>query len=462
MGGAPEGKLIVKGPAGPLRGDLTVPGDKSISHRAAMLGAIAAGRTQVRNFSPGGDCATTLRCMAALGARVSVAGGTGSGAGPRAGSSSTLTIDGAGAGGLREPADVLDCGNSGTTMRLLAGILAGQPFMSVLTGDGSLRSRPMQRVADPLRQMGAQVHGRGGGSLAPLAIIGGGLRGLPGYRMPVASAQVLSCVLLAALFAQGRTAVVEPLPSRDHTERMLRQFGANLSREPQPGGEVRVTLAGPQGLRGASVDVPGDISSAAFWLVAGAIVPGSDVTVRNVGTNPLRSGFLAVLERMGCDISIRPLGAGQAEPAADIRVRAGGLRGTEIIGGEIPSLLDELPALAVAAAMAAGPTVVSGASELRHKETDRIAAIVTNLRALGVEATEGEDGFAVEGTGGRPLRGGAHIATGGDHRIAMAFAIAGLAAEGETKLDDAGCVGISYPGFAAHLCALAGKGTAQE
>ncbi len=449
--------------ATPLRGEVTAPGDKSISHRAAMLGAVAAGRTTIRNYSPGKDCASTLRCVSALGAEVRDHGG------------GTVVIEGAGPGGLREPADVLDCANSGTTMRLLAGILAGQPFLSVLTGDPSLRARPMRRISDPLCLMGARVYGRAGGSLAPLAILGGGLRGLAGYRMPVASAQVKSCILLAGLFAEGRTDVVEPIPSRDHTERMLRQFGASLTAEgtctmadgtraaadgtPIAPDATRITLDGPQSLAGAEVTVPGDISSAAFWLVAAAIAPGSDVTVRNTGANPLRSGALAVLRRMGCDITVSPKdNANQAEPAADMRVRTSRLRATQIGADEVPMLLDELPVLAVAAALANGRTVVTGAGELRHKETDRISAIVANLQAMGVEATESGDGFSVEGTGGRPLRGSSHIVTHGDHRIAMAFAVAGLAADGETTIDDGACIDVSYPGFGHTLSRLAGRG----
>lgn len=402
---------------------LRVPGDKSISHRAALLGSLACGETTIQHYSPGQDCETTLRCVEALGGRVERLG-------------ETVVVHGTGE--LHEPGDVLDCGNSGTTMRLLSGILAGQGFLSVLTGDASLRSRPMRRIAEPLRLMGAHVDGRDGGERAPLVIRGGRLKGLEGYHMPVASAQVKSCVLLAGLFASGTTTIVEPAPSRDHTERMLPLFGASTCVM-----DGRVSVAGGQTLHGTAIDVPGDVSSAAFWLALGSMLPQSEVTVLGVGLNPSRAGLLDVLRRMGCRLDVH-LTCHDPEPAADVRVTGNRLSGVEILPHDVPSLLDELPVLAVAAAMAEGVTVVRGASELRHKESDRISAIVENLRAMGAKIEERPDGFVIEGTG--RLRG-AGIRTRGDHRIAMAFAIAGLVADGDTVLDDVDCIDISYPGF---------------
>jgi len=423
-----------------LVGQLTVPGDKSISHRASILASIARGKSVIRGYAPGADCASTLRCLAQLGAGIQR-------------NEDTIIIEGRGQ--LLEPADVLDCGNSGTSMRLLAGVLAAQPFMSVLSGDSSLRSRPMRRVAVPLRLMGAQIYGRQDGALAPVVVLGGVLHPLKDYRLPVASAQVKSCILLAGLFTTGQTSVVEPSRTRDHTERLLPDFGGSITVDGDAGGLI--TIRGSQHLVGADVTVPGDISSAAFWLVAGAIVPHGDVTVTGVGINPLRSGFLAVLQRMGCRLEVFSRNGG-GEPVADIRTRNSNLSGTEIGPDEIPTLIDELPILAVAAALAGGRTVIRGAAELRHKETDRIAAIVNNLRQMGVDAEETPDGFVLEGSGGKPLRG-ARITTYRDHRIAMAFAVAGLAARDETVLDDTDCVEVSYPGFVASLQSAIGTGT---
>lgn len=422
---------------------LTVPGDKSISHRAALLGSLACGTTTIHNYSPGQDCQTTLQCVTELGARVERVAGV-------------VLVHGAGAGGLKEPANVLDCGNSGTTMRLLSGVLAGQDFFSVLTGDESLRSRPMRRIAAPLRLMGATVDGREGGDRAPLTIRGGRLQALAQYHTPVASAQVKSCVLLAGLFASGMTTVIEPALSRDHTERMLPLFGANVEAR-----DRQVSVLGGQELHATTLRVPGDISSAAFWLVLGAMVPGAEVTVLGAGLNPSRTGVINVLRRMGCRLEMNPAGAwaesgctcarpghgcagAGPEPVADVRVTGGPLSGVEIPPEEVLALLDEIPVLAVAAAIAKGTTVVRGASELRHKESDRIAATVENLRAMGASISEMPDGFIIEGTGRLT---GANIRTRGDHRVAMAFAIAGLVAGGDTTLDDVECINISYPGF---------------
>jgi 3-phosphoshikimate 1-carboxyvinyltransferase len=411
-----------------VRATIRVPGDKSISHRAALLGALADGTSVVRNFLAGEDCLATLDCLRALGVewRLSeVEGGV-----------ATLEVRGAGLRGLREPEDVLDCRNSGTTMRVLSGILAGLPFLSVLTGDASLRQRPMDRVIEPLRRMGAQVHGRSGDRLPPLVIKGGGLRGIR-YRLPVDSAQVKSCVLLAGLYAQGETVVEEPVASRDHTERMLRAMGADLRRE-GPG----IRLVPPGGLGPVELNVPGDLSSAAFWLVLGAAHPDGEIALPALGINPTRSGILDVLRAMGAALDIGEERMAGEEPVADVRVKGARLRGIEIDGD--PRVRDELPAVAVAAALAEGRTLVRDAAELRVKEGDRIARLAEQLRRMGVEIEERADGFVIEG--GRGLRG-ARVSGGGDHRLAMALAVAGLLAEGETVIEDPESVAVSYPSF---------------
>ncbi|MGB9866979.1 MAG: 3-phosphoshikimate 1-carboxyvinyltransferase [Bacillota bacterium] len=428
-----------------LNVQVSVPGDKSISHRAALLGAMARGKTHVLGFAPGLDCWATLQCIKALGVQVHVQG-------------SEVLIDSPGAFALQEPSNVLDCMNSGTTMRLMSGVLAGQPFMSVLTGDSSLRNRPMARVVEPLRAMGARVDGRCGGTKAPLYIRGPAgtrshLKPLRDYRLPVASAQVKSCLLLAGLLADGETTILETVPTRDHTERMLGLFGASIATERCSEGTL-VRVHGPQRLAPAQVEVPGDFSSAAFWLAAGAIVPESTVTVTNVGLNPLRTGFLAALRDMGCDVEVRLRPAISWEPVGDVTVSASSLKAIQVLPEQVPSMVDEIPVLAVCAAMAQGTTCVRGAGELRHKESDRISAIVQNLRAMGASAGELEDGFWVEG--GRPLRG-ARVNTMGDHRIAMAFAVAALVAEGDTVLDHPSCIDVSYPGFLGQLNEVVGK-----
>lgn len=412
---------------------IRVPGDKSISHRAAILGSLADGKTIIRNYSTGQDCLSTLSCLSLMGVEYNL--------GRDSLGQSSVEIQGMGLRGLKEPRDVLDCGNSGTTMRLLSGVLAGQEFLSVLTGDSSLRNRPMDRIVNPLRQMGARIDGRDRGRKAPLCLRGGNLSPLSDYRLPVASAQVKSCIMLAALFAYGTTSIIEPKQSRDHTERMLPLFGVPATVSD------RVIRVHPEpGLKACDVDVPGDMSSAAFWIALGAILPGSEVTVEGVGLNPLRAGFVRVLRRMGCALEVDDrTPPGGTEPVGDIRVAASRLKGAEVGPDEIPAMLDEVPLLGVCAALAEGTTVVKGAQELRYKESDRIAAVVANLRAMGADAEETDDGFIVRGR--ESLRGGA-IKTGGDHRIAMAFAIAGLAARGTTVLDDADCISISYPEFA--------------
>ncbi len=420
-------------PARRLRGEVAVPGDKSISHRAAILNALASGEAVVQNFLAGDDCLSTLRVLGALGVETDLEEAEG-----------TLHIRGRGLDGLREPDDVLDCGNSGTTMRLMAGVLAGQPFLSVLTGDASLRARPMARVLEPLRAMGARVDGRDGGRLAPLSVRGGGLRGVR-YQLPVASAQVKSAVLLAALFAEGETVVEEPGPARDHTERMLAAMGAAVERE---GPAVRLTPGRP--LVPLSLRVPNDISAAAFWMVAAAVHPDAEVRLAGVGLNPTRAGVIDVLREMGADIAIEEERTVGGEPVGDIVVRSSRLRGIEIGGELVVRAIDEVPALAVAAAFAEGTTTVRDAQELRVKESDRIATVVAELRRLGVRAEERDDGMVVEGGG---VSGGA-ADSHGDHRLAMALGVAGLAAATEVRVHNAEAVRISYPGFWRELARL--------
>lgn len=420
------------GPSGPLRGEVTVPGDKSISHRAVILGALAAGETRIEGFLTGEDCLSTVACIRGLGVNVDVDG-------------NSVRVQGVGLDGLKEPEDVLDAGNSGTTARLLLGVLAGQRFYSVLTGDGSLRRRPMGRVSGPLTEMGAQFWGRGEGNLLPLSVRGGSLKPLE-YRSPVASAQIKSAVLLAGLFTDGETAVIEPERSRDHTERMLSAFGAKVSIHFN---EARV--AGRPDLVGRLVRVPGDISSAAFFLVAASIIPGSDLIIRNVGINPTRTGVLDVLDEMGGRLEYLTRREESGEPVADIRVRAAELHGVEVGGAVIPRLIDELPILAVAALFARGKTVIRDAVELRVKETDRIAAMAGELDILGAEIEEREDGFVIQG--GHPVSGGI-VRSHGDHRVAMALCIAALAAQSPVSLDSTECIAISYPTFFETLGAL--------
>ena len=422
-------------PAGPLRGEVTVPGDKSITHRALLLGALAEGTTEILDPLDGEDCRATARAVAALGIAVE--------APPDA---RVWRVHGKGLGGLNEPQDVLDCGNSGTSLRLLAGILAGQPFLGILSGDASLRQRPMRRVVEPLARMGAQCWGRREGAYPPLAIRGGALRGIDA-ALPVASAQVKSALLLAGLWSRDPVSVTEPAPSRDHTERMFEAFGAPLERE-----GTRVRLAPGGILRAARISVPGDLSSAAFFIVGALVVPGSEVVVRGVGLNPTRTGILDALQRMGADIVVVPRGAAGGEPVGDLRVRASRLRATRIDGPMIPRLIDEIPALALAAACAEGTTRIADAAELRVKEVDRIAALAGELGRLGARVREEPDGLTIEG--GAPLAGGA-CQSRGDHRMAMVLAVAGLVAAGETVVHDTACVETSCPGFAGRLAGLA-------
>ncbi len=413
-------------PVRKLVGEIRVPGDKSISHRAVMLGALAEGTTVISGFLEGADCLSTIGCFRSLGVDIVVAGG------------GSVTVSGKGLQGLMEPADVLNCGNSGTTTRLLMGILAGQPFYATLTGDDSLRERPMARVAIPLRQMGAKISGRQNGTKAPLTVEGGQLQALH-YRSPVASAQLKSAVLLAGLFAEGETIVSEPYKSRDHTERMLSFFGAQVSST-----DNTAQVTGRPRLQGRPVVVPGDISSAAFFMVAASIVAKGEVVIRNVGINHTRDGIIEVLRRMGAKIELLDYREEAGEPVADLVVQPARLRGVTIDGTIMPRLVDEIPVLAVAAAAAEGETLITGAAELRIKETDRLTAVATELGRLGAVVEELPDGLRI--SGGKPLSG-AICQSYGDHRMAMAMAVAGLIAAGETIIEEAECVAVSYPDF---------------
>lgn len=405
-----------------------------------MLGALATGRTVVRRFLAAEDTRSTLHCLSTLGVDWRLDEQTPGVA--------ELQVNGAGLRGLREPEQVLDAGNSGTTLRLLSGILAGQPFLSVLTGDDSLRTRPVDRVVEPLRRMGAQLSARDGDRLPPLVIRGGQLQAVH-YELPVASAQVKSAVLLGGLFAHGQTVLEEPLPTRDHTERMLRAMGVDVRRE-GPG----LWLEPPGSLSPLDFEVPGDISTAAFWLVAGAVHPKAEITLTKVGVNPSRAGILDALSLMGANIDIGEQRMVGEEPVADITVRSSQLTGIEVAGELVPRLIDELPALAVAAAFAQGRTVVRDAAELRVKETDRIAVIARGLGAMGATIEERPDGFVIDGGGG--LRG-ADVSGSGDHRLTMALAMAGLLAEGETVVEDEGSVAVSNPNFWHDLDTIGGS-----
>ena len=433
---------LTVGAGGPLRGRVQVPGDKSISHRALLLGAIAEGASRVENFLPGADCLATLRAVQALGVEIDQRAPT------------TLVIHGQGLHGLREPDDVLDCGGSGTTMRLLAGLLAGQPFISVLTGNAQLRRRPMGRVVEPLQRMGATVLGRQGGRRPPLAFQGGHLRGID-YALPVASAQVKSALLLAGLYADGPTTLHEPGPARDHTERMLSAMGGRLQ---MADGRLqiadgRLQIEPGERLQALDVTIPGDFSSAAFLVVAATLVPESKITVADVGINPTRTGLLDVLRAMGADLTLQDERTLSGEPVADLTVRSSDLQGVEVGGRRVVRAIDEFPILAVAATQAQGETIVRDAAELRVKETDRIATTVQELRHLGAEVAPRPDGLVVHGP--TPLRGCA-VHSHGDHRLAMALAVAGLVAEGQTLVQDVDCIADSFPGFEVTLAHLTG------
>jgi len=420
-----------------LRGTITLPGDKSISHRAVLFNAVAAGNAVITNFLAGADCLATIACMQALGVSIE----------RRA---TTVQVQGVGLRGLREPADVLDCGNSGTTLRLLAGMLAGQEgLFAVLTGDASLRSRPQKRIVAPLRMLGASLDGRDGGDRAPLAVRGATLHG-GAYALPIASAQVKSALLLAALSGDGRLVLSGRTDGRDHTERMLAVMGVDLT---VTNGIVQIDPPGrADALQPLSLRVPGDPSSAAFWWVAAAIHPDAEVTTTGVCLNATRTGALDALRAMGARIEVHDQRVEGNELVGDVTVRSSSLRGTTIGGELIPRLIDEIPVLALAAACASGETLIRDAQELRAKETDRIMTVVAGLKALGAEIEPTADGMGI--VGGRGLRG-AMLDSHGDHRLAMTWAIAGLVAAGETMLDGAGAVDVSYPEFWTALAQIA-------
>ena len=431
------------GARGPLRGRITVPGDKSISHRSLMLSALAVGESRIEGLLEGEDVLATAAAMRAMGADI------------QRGGDGIWRVHGVGVGALLQPAQALEMGNSGTSTRLLMGLVASHPITATFTGDASLSGRPMGRVIDPLAKMGADITASPGGRL-PLM-----LRGIcPAvpiqYTLPVASAQVKSAILLAGLNTPGITRVIEPVATRDHSERMLAGFGATLTVEPSPAGRI-ISIAGEATLRPQAIVVPGDPSSAAFWLVAASIVPGSDIIVVNVGLNPTRTGLIAALKLMGADIVEQDPRIVGGEPVADLRVRHAALSAIEVPTELAPSMIDEYPALFVAAAFAQGRTVARGAHELRVKESDRIAVMAAALGACGVPVEEHEDGMTVTGSGGDPIAGGATIASKLDHRIAMSMTVAGLNARAPITIDDAAPVATSYPGFFASLDRLTGE-----
>lgn len=420
--------------SGPLKGEITVPGDKSISHRAVMIGSLSEGTTEITNFLRGADCLSTIRCFRQMGIEIEER-------------DTRVLVHGKGLHGLTAPSETLDTGNSGTTTRLISGILSAQSFTSVLNGDDSIQKRPMKRIMTPLSMMGAKIISLRGNDCAPLKITGAALHGIH-YQSPVASAQVKSSVLLAGLYADQETSVTEPSLSRDHSEIMLRAFGADVRSE----GNTATVFPEPK-LTGQKVLVPGDISSAAYFIAAALIVPGSEVLIRNVGINPTRAGILKVCQEMGADIRLlneRGLD-GREEPACDLLVRYSSLKGTEIGGALIPTLIDELPVLAVLACFADGTTVIRDAAELKVKESNRIDTVVENLKAMGADVQATEDGMIIRG--GSLLHGGI-IESYQDHRIAMSFAVAALAAHGETEIRNASCVDISYPSFYKDLARL--------
>lgn len=435
-----EPEMIIR-KKGPLKGSMTVPGDKSISHRAVMLGALSEGTTMVENFLMGDDCLSTISCFKKLGISIDVDM-----------DNKRVVVHGRGLNGLSAPDDILDVGNSGTTIRLMSGILCGQKFTSTLTGDTSIRKRPMGRILTPLKQMGADIESLNNDSFAPLCINGSQaflsairsnnyshtLKGIH-YISPVASAQVKSCVLLAGLFADGKTSVTEPAVSRNHTELMLVDFGASVVTE----GTTTSVFPQPK-LTARKLCVPGDISSAAFFIAAALIVPNSELMIKNVGINPTRDGIIRVCRMMGADIRLENERKSGSEPVADIYVRSSSLKGVEIAGDIIPALIDEIPVIAVLSCFAEGKTVIKNAEELKVKESNRLEVIAKNLTNMGADIIPTDDGMIING--GKPLHG-AVIDSRMDHRIAMAFAIAGLAADGETEILNPECVSISYPEF---------------
>jgi 3-phosphoshikimate 1-carboxyvinyltransferase len=417
---------LVLGKVNKLKGNISVPGDKSISHRSLILGSIAQGETRIYNFLNSLDCLKTLECMQALGAEIELS------------KDNSVKIKGKGLCGLQEPKDILDAGNSGTTIRLLTGLLIGQDFYSVLCGDASIRKRPMKRVVEPLRLMGADIWGRKDGQFTPLSVRGNKLNPLH-YTLPVASAQVKTALLLAGLYTTGETVVKEPLPARDHTERMLKIMQADIKIS-----APEIKLMGGKELKGTDIFIPGDISSAAYFIAAASVLKGSQITIKQAGVNPTRTGIIEILNKMGAKIDTLNYQIKSNEPQADLKIEYSDLKSVEIKEEMVPFLIDELPLIAVVASQAQGKTVVSGAKELRVKETDRIKAIVSELKKMGVDIKEKEDGFIVEGPS--KLKG-AVCESYNDHRIAMSLTVAALLAEGKTVIKNSECIDISFPGF---------------
>ena len=428
-----------------LKGTLRIPGDKSISHRAIMFGSLAEGTTTIHGFLKGADCLSTIDCFRKMGISIEE-------------KEDTIYVHGKGLHGLHKPEETLDVGNSGTTTRLISGILAGQNFDTVLSGDASLNSRPMGRIMKPLSMMGADITSIHDTGCAPLSIKGRSLNAIH-YDSPVASAQVKSCVLLAGLYANGKTSVTEPALSRDHTERMLRSFGANIVSD-----KNTCTITPPETLHGQHIEVPGDISSAAFFIVAALITPNSEIIINNVGINDTRAGILKVCQDMGADITLLNAREESGEPVADLLVKTSSLRGTIVEGDIIPALIDELPVIALMACFAKGQTIIKDAHELRVKESDRIAIMTENLGAMGADIIDTDDGFIINSRSDNtiPTLRGASINCSMDHRIAMTFAIAGLNADGETIITDSDCVDVSYPGFFTQLEQLFSQNQSQK
>ncbi|MBV7507130.1 3-phosphoshikimate 1-carboxyvinyltransferase [Bacillus sp. sid0103] len=415
-----------------LNGEITIPGDKSISHRSVMFGSIAHGETKVSNFLPGEDCLSTISCFRKLGVTIEESDGQ-------------LRIIGKGFEGLIEPTELLDVGNSGTTIRLLMGILAGRPFFSSLVGDESIGKRPMTRVTNPLSELGARIDGRKNGSFTPISIRGGELKPV-NYQLPVASAQVKSALILAGLQAEGQSVIIEPEETRDHTERMIIKFGGEIHKDNQ-----QIIVKGGQKLTGTTIHVPGDISSAAFFLVAGAIIPGSEVVLKNVGLNPTRTGIIEVMQKMGADLKIVQDEESSFEPIGDLIIKTSNLKGTVVEGDLIPKLIDEIPIIALLATQAEGTTIIKDAEELKVKETNRIDTVVHELKKLGAKIEATDDGMIIHGKS--PLNGGA-VSSHGDHRIGMMLAIAALLCEEKTELDNPEAISVSYPNFFDHLNSL--------
>ncbi|MFR3727866.1 3-phosphoshikimate 1-carboxyvinyltransferase [Lacrimispora sp.] len=411
--------------ASPLKGEITIPGDKSVSHRSVMFGSIAKGTTEIRHFLQGADCLSTISCFQKMGISIEING-------------DTVTVKGNGLHGLKKPETILDCGNSGTTTRLISGILAAQDFDVTLTGDESIKKRPMKRIMEPLSLMGADIRSISDNGCAPLAITGRPLHGIH-YTSKVASAQVKSSILLAGLYAEGETKVTEPYISRNHSEIMLKYFGADVKTE-----GTTACISPAKELYGNKIEVPGDISSAAFFIAAGLMVPGSEILIKHVGINPTRDGILSVCRNMGANLTLLNENTDSGEPTADVLVKSSNLHGVTIEGAIVPRLIDELPMIAAMACFAEGETIIKDAAELKVKESNRIEVMVRNLSAMGADVQETDDGMIIRG--GKPLHG-ALIDSKLDHRIAMTFAVTGLCAEGETEISGAECVNISYPGF---------------